>query len=242
MDSTADVVREKIFDFAYEMAMRDATLQKAYYDKDKENNKKHLLANRCAKGKVKEYIDCIISGNGIPNFFKTEEIVEFAFSKYLGNGYPDFTFGNTQKLINMTAKYMFISCYHDSTLRKNFKICHCPMDKIIIDEAVKQFEEKYKDKGILSGKVAEIITRCNETIEEYNLGKTISEGTFKTWKGYLKNNGWSKIKKNDIGQYIFFQELVLDLLVGKDLSPLEYDLCFWSQDSVSWLENDSEYL
>ena len=32
MDRTADVVREKIFDFAYQMAMRDATLQKAYYD------------------------------------------------------------------------------------------------------------------------------------------------------------------------------------------------------------------
>lgn len=43
-----------------------------------------------------------------------------------------FTFGNAQKLVNMTAKYMYLRSYGDSNERKLFKFCHCPMDGTMI--------------------------------------------------------------------------------------------------------------
>ena len=43
-----------------------------------------------------------------------------------------FTFGNAQKLVNMTAKYMYLRSYGDPNERKLFKFCHCPMDGTMI--------------------------------------------------------------------------------------------------------------
>ena len=61
-----------------------------------------------------------------------------------------FTFGNAQKLINMTAKYYYISCCMNSAKRENFKYCHCPVDCLLLEKVWKfirtnkELEEKIK--------------------------------------------------------------------------------------------------
>jgi len=209
MKSTSETVRDKIFDFAYTMAMRDATLQKAYYDAEKNNDKKHVLECTEAKKLVKEYIDCIFE-NKNPSFDTTEKAVEAAFSKYLGNDYPDFTFGNTQKLINMTAKYMFISCYHDSSLCQHFEKCDCPMDSKMVEIVIKLVKKSNTEQDVL------IIAK--------DYIKSDSEN--KTWRAYLRKS-WSNIINDDHDQYSFFQRIVRFLGEKEGLSPLEFDYQYW---------------
>ena len=210
MDRTADVVREKIFDFAYQMAMRDATLQKAYYDEEKINDKKHLLDCKKAKRIVKEYIDCILTGNNTPDFFIKEKEVEDAFSEDLGNDYPDFTFGNTQKLINMTAKYMFISCYNEPSLFERFAKCHCPMDSKMVEIVIKQVDTPEAERYVL-----DISKRYIQ-----------SDSEKKTWRAYLRKP-WSNISAEDHNQYLFFQEIVSYLGRKCGFTPLEFDYFYW---------------
>ncbi|MBQ2634099.1 MAG: hypothetical protein IJF88_05935 [Oscillospiraceae bacterium] len=241
-------IKEKIFDFAYEMAMRDATLRTAVLRKT-ENNKneseeenkekdtskiKALSGCTDAKKIVKDYIDCFIYGKDIPCFFRVESKVETILNNYVNSQHwydkAEFTFGNAQKLINMTAKYMFISCYHEDSLRKNFRECHCPMDNIIIETIKIDAHNTFRDK--LTGIITQIITQSNKIIEQFRLGVPIPVEKSKRWKGYLNNNeGWSMIKTGDIGRYVFFQELVKALGDTKEkcLSPLEYDLCYWGR-------------
>jgi len=210
--------KEDIFMFAYGMAMRDATLQMAYYEQGLINDKKRLLDCKDAREIVKKYIINILDGPETLNFYETEKKVEEAFEKYnKGENCPPFTFGNTQKLINMTAKYFFISCYHDHdpALFNRFEKCHCPMDSRMIEIVIKQL----KDHG------AEQYAEANAT--EY----MEADGVSMTWRAYLRRS-WSNIGKENskcIGQYKYFQKIV-EYLGGLEtpyLSPLEFDYKYW---------------
>ena len=103
-------MKSKIFDFVYNMAMNDATMRNAYSD-DKEE-----VLDKCTamKYEVKKYIDAIYDAKH-PLFYDTASII-------LESGeldqFSDFTFGNVQKVINMTAKYFYISSYEDEGKRK----------------------------------------------------------------------------------------------------------------------------
>lgn len=97
----------RIFDFVYEMAMRDATMRTAF-----SGDRKNIRQNLQAKNAVHRYIDNILSGNEY-DFYETESVVENALSKY------GFSFGNCQKLINMTAKYFIL---HHTETRQSGRI------------------------------------------------------------------------------------------------------------------------
>ncbi len=91
-------VDEKVFDFAYSMAFRDATLRKAFPkregESDKEFHERKQRVKRNSKGTVRQYINEIFSVKQ-PRPKPYEKICAVCD---MGNG---FTFGNAQKLVNM---------------------------------------------------------------------------------------------------------------------------------------------
>ncbi len=216
-------IDEKIFDFAYGMAMRDATLQKAYYEPDKTIDKKALLACADAKDAVKKYINGIIGRSEENNknelgkaadFYSTVTAVESAFREYTQkNMYPEFTFGNIQKLINMTAKSMFFACYRNEEKYHYFKDCHCPMDSIMVEIIIKNVDTYHID----------------ETVEKWAAEAMDNDGVHMSWKAYLRQP-WSRIESNRRAQYELFQKIVKSLADKEGVFPLAYDYIHWSSD------------
>lgn len=185
----------RIFDFVYEMAMRDATMRTAFL-----GDRKNIRQNLQAKNAVHRYIDNILSGNEY-DFYETESVVENALSKY------GFSFGNCQKLINMTAKYFYIASYGNEAVRKNFEKCHCPMDSVMIKNAVSFYSQKKDDKV------------C---------------GDAKGVKKALANVSWSRLTRdqgNAPYQYELFQKVIANLAKEDDMTPLEYDYYAWNTDN-----------
>lgn len=202
------IVDDKVFEFIYTIAMRDATQQKAYNligykatkdaKKPDDYKKEVLLQNNVAKDIIREYIDNIISGNN-PDFYIVEKAVEDSFSVFIqGKTYlSPFTFGNCQKLINMTVKYFYIVTYSDSTIRSYFNNCHCPMDNVMI----KTVKRELKNNKI--------------PLKDF---KITSEELSKSW---------SRIVQGNTSQYDAFQEIVKYLAKQKGVSPIEYDYLMW---------------
>ena len=204
-----------IFNFAYEMALRDATLQGAY----KGTDKKKLRENSGAKAIVEEYIKAIFDGKQ-PCFYKTEAEVEESFIAFIDDnkltidkeGTPAvFTFGNAQKLINMTAKYMYIAAYQNDDLREKFNCCHCPMDSVMVETVIREIGSE-KRSVQKSGEQIENMTKRRNGI---------------TWRQYLRQS-WSKISSSDREQYDLFQEMITFLSEKEQISPIEFDFNYWA--------------
>lgn len=97
---------------------------------------------KCAKKAVWDYINRLRIDEGYErreqhdaSFLATAENVINAFAGY-GDDDSSFGFGNAQKLINMTAKYIALGIYMDDC-REGFQYCHCPMDGIMVDKVTK---------------------------------------------------------------------------------------------------------
>lgn len=190
-----EYVDYRIFDFVYEMAMRDATMRTAF-----SGDRKNIRQNLQAKNAVHRYIDNILSGNEY-DFYETESVVENALSKY------GFSFGNCQKLINMTAKYFYIVSYGNEAIRKNFEKCHCPMDSVMIKNAVSFYSQKKDDKV------------C---------------GDAKGVKKALANVSWSRLTRDQGNvpyRYELFQKVIANLAKEDNMTPLEYDYYAWNTDN-----------
>lgn len=197
---------EKIFSFAYEFALRDATLQKAYT-----GSLATLRQNTDAKQVLKAYINTVFDRNADEDlFWETARRVEHSFSAFLGEQQPRFTFGNTQKLINMTTKYMFIACYRNGDLRQAFAFCHCPMDQIMVGKVIKELERVYAESSSIE--------------ERQQIRQLMSRG----WKRLLQSP-WSKMESGNVDQYVLYQRIVRFLSTREGLSPLEYDFLVWRQ-------------
>lgn len=198
------IVDDKVFDFIYTIAMRDATLQQAFdLTKSGLTKKSDLLNCTAAKKYVRKYIDDIIAGKNT-SFDTVEKDVETAFGQFIPG--KNFTFGNCQKLINMTVKYFYIVTYSDSTIRSHFNSYHCPMDNVMIEVAINELDNIGKT--------------LNDINEFYNL-KII-----KANKTYLRQS-WSQIDISDIKQYKLFQAAVCYLAQQQGVSPIEYDYLMW---------------
>lgn len=119
-----------IFEFIYELAFKDATIRKAFPknidEEDEHFRQRKQEAYNSLKESTKEYLDSLLDKNKQAN--PEEYILRICRE---GKQYG-FTFGNAQKLINMTAKYMFVICYDEPEKKARFKDCHCPMDGIMI--------------------------------------------------------------------------------------------------------------
>ena len=112
-----------IFSFVYSAAMVDATRRTSCasnisrYLGDEDNVKN-------AKNTVQRYCEMIING-------KEVSVCELATE--VEKSLSGFTFGNAQKLINMTMKYLFISCYDNPEKRIGIANCDAPMDSAMRD-------------------------------------------------------------------------------------------------------------
>ena len=204
-------MQDYLFDFAYEEALRDATLMKSFA-----GEKAYL--KKCCDGKkaVREYVDGILSGKQEKTFDDIEKAVEAAFNCFIKSNEKnqEFTFGNAQKLINMTVKYFFLSAYtrddYDS-YRKKFADCHCPMDSIMCQIVKEKFDKDASDDA-------------KAIKQRYQHGKS-------TWKGYL-NLPWSSMKRDNESvpvEYSCFQEIVKYLAKKENLIPIEYDYKYWEK-------------
>ena len=123
----SDIIDDKIFNFAYSMAFRDATMRNAFQrwdgeDDDRYHERKKIAAEN-SKVAVQEYITAI---------FDNEHPDPSSVIKSIVDENRGFTFGNAQKLVNMVAKYMYISAYDDDRKIKYFDSCHCPMDSVML--------------------------------------------------------------------------------------------------------------
>lgn len=199
-------VDKLIFDFAYELALRDAVMRTAYL-----GDKSELRKCQKAKNIVREYADKIINGNHCNDeFYKVADNLCNSFKGDIkipegSNEEPKFTFGNAQKLLNMTMKYLYIMCYKNNELRDKFQNCHCPMDGIMIDKVINELK-KLKSEGASS-------------VQQY---------TQKGYIGKLKGKPWSRLVRDDKAIYEQFQESVRFLADKQDLFPLEYDYFLWN--------------
>ena len=211
-----ETITQKIFEFAYGSGLEDAIRQQAFKSDNKGEStvKKPLRNCEEAKETVKGYVDCILHGQK-PNFYEVAKMVEKQFDTYIEdyNRHPEdgkkitgkFRFGNAQKLINMTAKYMFILTYDRPELRERFAQCHCPMDSIMIENVIKGIDE---------------CTKLPENIEKL---------TTRGWKTQLRKP-WSQIEYDSPEQYKTFQTLVAFLAkekYGENTPPIEYDYLEW---------------
>lgn len=133
---TSKSMEEYIFEFVFVYAMRDAVMRGAFA-----GEKKWLENVYDAKNIVKQYIDKILSGTFTSKESHDNDFLETA-KKVCNciNNSPNkpkgckgtFTFGNAQKLINMTVKRFYLVYYIDKSYRDKFRFCHCPMDDILL--------------------------------------------------------------------------------------------------------------
>lgn len=194
-------IEETIFDFAYNAALNDATLRSAYI-----GEKDNIVDIAEARDVVKSYIDSILDGDE-PNFYHAAE----ELCKVINN--TEFRFGNAQKLINMTVKYIYIGAYTNKEYREKFKNCHCPMDSVMIRKVKMDylnFNGNNTKDGLLQISVGE--------------GKTSTD-----WSKVA----WSKIdfcgeNQRSIKIYENFQEMVKLISEKRGISPIEYDFYEWS--------------
>lgn len=200
-------VQNNIFDFVYIMALRDATMRKAY-----EGNTKHLFRKDEPKLLVEDYAKKVLAGVFINQKEADDSTYETIQNLASGFSEKEFTFGNAQKLLNMTMKYLYISAYGDTAkeqdYRDRFQFCHCPMDGSMIKTV-------YQNK------------------EDNTIRDILSRG--RKGRGLYSDTAWSKISAdaknshNTLAAYEDFQMAIRSLAKRKKRIPLEIDYEFFLQ-------------
>lgn len=195
---------EKIFRFIYITAMRDAVIQKSYQGKKKWLEESDVL--EILKDKVIIFINKVLDNEYLSQEDYDADFLNVAISiceiinKKANNN--EFTFGNSQKLINIMLKYFYITSYGNDHLKENFKFCHCPMDQRLL--------EKVWDD-------------CKSLNCDMDLGKH-SDFT-QSWGN--EDFKCDNAKKTFPKRYDLFQKAVHYIANKKGINPLEYDYCNW---------------
>lgn len=207
------VMDDKIFEFVYVTAMRDATLQQSYVGKKAWMTDCNKFAESTRE--LKTFVSDVIEGR-------------FAYSdsyddRFLGvsmkicddiNSYPQnegegcFTFGNAQKLINIVMKYFYIHSYGNEEEKENYQFCHCPMDSQLLNKVWSRRSELNEDTRKSLGKRAEFL---------------------KSWgnEDFFHNDGKNVFPE----RYKMFQKAVKELSNGK--SPLKFDYYEWGNTDIN---------
>ena len=204
------MIDKKIFDFIYYEALKDATLRntcsseirKELFEIDSYKKSKLSVA---VKEIVRNYIDTLFKGELKEETCKNS-IIEIC-DEINTKDKSGFTFGNAQKLINMSAKYFYISVFKcDESYRKKFEFCHCPMDSILMEKLTNKYWTE------------------------------ISKGDIK-YKKDINGKPWSSLTESDISQYKNYQKAIKLLgksdefknIFGMELYPIEIDYCIWGE-------------
>ena len=203
-------ISNKIFEFIYGCAMRDAVLQKAFI-----GEKAWVEGVEESKNILERYINKVLS-----NEFESQEDHDEIFlitandiCKAINNKKPDyaadiFSFGNAQKLINITAKHFYSLCYYDRNLRDSFRYCHCPLDSIMLNKIWKMYKETFGNEA-----------RKNKLISaEFFCQSWGNEGV----QGNIQPELFSFPNR-----YMKFQSAIRDLIGKDNLYSVEFDYLIW---------------
>ncbi len=213
-------IDDDIFSFVYGCALQDATLQQAFRGK-----KKWIEECVQAKSAVRQYIDRVMTDTFRCQkqhdevFLDTVNTVCYAVNTD-NKEKAVFSFGNAQKLLNMTAKYCYIACFHDSERRECFRYCHCPMDGIVLEKVWRLSEKLFDKKSQRREKLGTYDIFCKPWSTE-----GISDDTQPSLEDFPK-------------RYKTFQETVKALIGEEDLFPVEWDYREWKSPSTSDKSND----
>lgn len=162
---------DKILDVALDKAYNDATMQGAYNtikatNKNDVKNEKNII-----KEQIKSLLDNKINYDEFHNRICRNLVEKYEYIKIEGKDESAFTYGNAQKWINMTMKYLYIlsEVYHEYNpkcefdmyfdgIKNLYKDLQVPVDSYIIESlwndteidlpiaTKKNFrEEEYKD-------------------------------------------------------------------------------------------------
>ena len=221
----SESISDKTWEFIYGCAMHDAILQQSFTgDKEWVNKVKE------PKEILRKYINKVLDGEFVSNDKETKEKHEELFLDTANkickaiNESPlrpassikskaeigVFSFGNAQKLINMTVKHVYTFTYGTPSLRENFRHCHCPMDSIMLSSVYRLYEQEY-DRA---QKHSVLTTNFNDA-----------------WG----NEGWDEATKTQPtltsfpGRYKKFQDAILAFIEknGGDIFPIEFDFEVW---------------
>lgn len=199
-----EILTNKVFEFVFGCAMHDATLQQAFKGK-----KDWVRKVTEAQSPLREYIDRLLTDGFASEddhndcFLKTAN----AICKSINDNKPEdaigtFSFGNAQKLINMTVKHIYSICYYNPELRTKFEFCHCPLDGIMLD----------------------IVWKKVDAARKKALGKNFRA----PWgcEG-LSDDGSQPELKSFPDRYVAFQNVVKELAEKEHIYPIEYDYKNW---------------
>ena len=203
-------IKEKVFGFVYGCAMPDAIQQRAF-----EGDKAWIADVGSAKTRVREYIDKVLC-----NGFCSQDDHDGYFLEAANDICADinaarpadvttvFSFGNAQKLINMTVKHTYSFCYHQPALRIGFRFCHCPIDQTMLGKVWDQYNAlvgKQACRAVLGTKSAFSKPWGNEGAQEH-----------------------TQPKLSDFPErYKNFQLAIRDIIGDGDLLPVEFDYLVW---------------
>lgn len=210
-----------VFDFIYGCSLRDAILQKSFVGKRTWIGKDVPEAQAC----VKRYIDRVLKGD----FKRDDEVDKKLHDKVflqtaievcqVINNSPKkpstagkFTFGNAQKLMNMTVKHVYAHTYSIHTvgyasIREHFRYCHCPMDQKMMKKVWESFAQNK---------------------QEDELGYKSQNSFCKSWgsEDFDVDKGGKEILPD---RYVSFQNAIKKIIskAGGDVFPIEYDYLVW---------------
>ena len=209
-ENNTGLLSNKIFNFIFGCAMHDATLQQAF------KGKKDWIGKVVdAQKPLTTYIDKVLKNefksqkDHVYSFLKTANaICKCINDKKPGDAQDSFSFGNAQKLINITVKHFYTVCYVQPNLRVNFRYCHCPMDSIMLDEVWKRYKKRFSSQ-----------------VRKKNLGSDFCA----SWGDEGLENGVQAELDIFPERYIKYQQAIKKLIDNDNVYPIEFDYLTWKQ-------------
>lgn len=194
--------KDKIKEISFNKAFNDATMRKALANKTNYN-----LFELKAKLRLK-----LFSQDSISNKQDIDNLINDLFGiadKHNENKYKQeaFTYGNTQKLVNMYFKYLY--CFNDrfqEFFKDEIKFFYCPIDSIIAGQIIRD--------------CVNVVDKQPYCFETSDLGGLKLLKDISTYSGTAR---WSQLCKNE---YDIIQTLLSKLEMG-----LKYDFINWKKDN-----------
>lgn len=228
LDASKDISKDDIISCAIKKAFADATQQGAYYANSENKQKKQKEAFRKATQKAKqEATECLkndinnilekeVPFNGQDSFDEWHKEICNKIKEKFGGSLP-FTYGNAQKWVNMTLKYLYlidsicseiypkINYFH--SLQNISGYLHVPVDSYII-------EKVWKMEGNKTGSDNSCLPIKSEKMcKDGSRGKYTSEkvSAWSTWDNYES-------------KYMKFQKGLRNMIDG---NPIDWEGPAW---------------
>ncbi len=225
-------MNEIVLKFAFEAAFRDATLNGAFIPDPKGDIQ---TVKDIAWKPVKDYFANSKNINGKGNYCNIRVLIvevanEFATYNNMdnrkNNSVSQFLYGNSQKLVNMLFKYLYIGIFLTPAKKKIFANCDCPIDSIIIDKLIGEI--------LCNPNLKDTYDKCiSLEIATYKKGNKIGQPlTNNEGRKYFRKKGmnvgiaWSRIEKKE---YEEIQNLLQKWAKSfkPELTPIELDYEVW---------------